>query len=645
MRRLALSLLVSTFAVTACKDVTVDYVGPDDEEVEGTIAGMDHQGGVSIFPTDIYSTGDLNTFIGRRVTFDSSARGGASWIAVKRSIADQVAGLDGFGTSAGSWVRFSEPIDYRDTENILASSMMGYLQGTELLFLPIEVVPTKYQVAIRPLLPLPPNTPSFHLVITNIKDSEGKHVKQSPDLTRILKGETPEGYSQDVALRTRSTAQTLVDQGIVSSTDEIAALAVFTTQSIHETDLEIAEFIRNRDPNVQVDGPCDDLGLYRFCSFSFEVPNFINDQGYIDDDAADKAGEPYRLTAHVYLPPLRADDDYEIPKNPEEGYALSIFGHGLTGGGADSRQIARFTADFGMASLAIDAPQHGEHPLRTAGDGELDIILDLFGIEIEGEVNLNARVLRDGWRHSNLDKIALVEALKTGIDFDEDGFPEIDRNRMTYLGGSLGAIQGSEFLALTDDFVAGMYGVGGGRISDIIRYGDLFSLVNALLFARQNQESLMQIFIMIQTTVEKGDGVNWAPYIMENRLVGTNIPHIAMQISVPDEIVPAESGMVIARAIGVDAVGEMPLPDPLVTSAGTSVKNNHPSGRTAGLIQTNWIRTSEGEPYRPSEHAKSADSLEGIAYWSHAFLTLFGAGDGEMELIDPYSLPSAPPRP
>src|SRR5690554_4930902 len=141
MRRLALSLLVSTFAVTACKDVTVDYVGPDDEEVEGTIAGMDHQGGVSIFPTDIYSTGDLNTFIGRRVTFDSSARGGASWIAVKRSIADQVAGLDGFGTSAGSWVRFSEPIDYRDTENILASSMMGYLQGTELLFLPIEVVP------------------------------------------------------------------------------------------------------------------------------------------------------------------------------------------------------------------------------------------------------------------------------------------------------------------------------------------------------------------------------------------------------------------------------------------------------------------------------------------------------------------------
>lgn len=648
MRRFALSLLVCTLATTACQDVKVDYIDTNTPPVEldGSVAGLDSHGGLGLFPNDLYTVDDPTSYTGRRVTFSykDHATSTLPWIPVKQDIANQVTGLDGFGTTAGAWVRFSEAIDRSDQERLNSNSFIGYFEDGKAKLVPSEVIGTKHQIAFRPLLPLPPNTPAFFFVTTGILDAEKLPVKQDQTLTTILKNQQPEGYSEALAQRVRDAANAVVSQNLVGSTDDIAALAVFTTQAVHETDMEIAEILRSTDPKVQIDGPCTEAALYRVCSFSFEVPNFINSEGSIDDNAADNPGPAYRLKAHVRLPPVHADDNYDIPRNPEQGFASSIFGHGLTGGGIDAGQIARFTADTGLATLAIDAPQHGDHPLRTAGNGELDTILELFGLTIKGRINIHGRKLRDGWRHSNFDKLMLVRAMQSGIDFDGDGKSDLDPDRMTYLGGSLGAIQGSEFLALTDAFVAGFYAVGGGRISDIIRHGALFAAIRPILFPKQDNESLMQIYIMLQTIVEKGDGANWAPYILQDRLVGDRIPHIGMQISVPDDVVPPEAGMVIARALGVDAIGEMPLPDELVKSIGTSAKSNHPSGQTVALLQTDWIRTAPGRDYQVSEHAKSADSLEGIAYWTHAFLTLFSP-EGVMELVDPYSLPTAPPRP
>lgn len=642
MRRFALTLVLSSLAFTACDDEPILIEDEEDAPIAGSIHPLD----VGVFPHDRYSVRDDSTYTGRRVTFSSEDYNGApAWIQVKRTVADELQGLDGFGTSAGGWARLSEPLDLSDHALIENATQMGFLEGESVQLLPIEITPTTNQVAIRPLYPLPPNTPSFFYITTELKAEDGQNYQASNELKAILRGETPEGLTEEIAQRTRDTADALVNAGHIEALDELAVLSVFTTQAVHETDLEIAQYIQTWDPEVEIETPCQSLTDYRRCSFTFLVPNFINEQGTIDDFAVDQPGTPYRMRAWVDLPHLVQDMAYEIPWDDERGYAPLIFGHGLTGGGKDSGQIARFTAEFGFATLAIDAPQHADHPLRTAETGELDIIFELFGISVEGSnARLNTRKLRDGWRHSNYDKLTLLEALRRGIDFDGDGKTELDTSRLTYLGGSLGAIQGSQFLALSDDFAVGMYAVGGGRISDIIRYGDIFALVNKLLFPRQGNESIMQILIMVQTALEKGDGINWAPYVLQNRLIGERIPQIAMQISVPDEVVPAESGMVIARALGIDALGEMPLEDPLVSSIGTVAENNHPSGVTAAMIQTDWIRTSPTSAYRATSHARSATSEEGMAFWTGALRSFYGE-TGVMRLQDPYSLPDAPVRP
>src|SRR5699024_8087749 len=116
---------------------------------------------------------------------------------------------------------------------------------------------------------------------------------------------------------------------------------------------------------------------------------------------------------------------------------------------------------------------------------------------------------------------------------------------------------------------------------------------------------------------------------------------VAVQISVPDVIVPPESGMALARALGVDGIGTGVLEDPLISFDNLVLQGNHTSGATAGILQTDCVRRREPEdPWIESEHGKSADSVEGIKDWTDALLSILGPDadpNERMELRDPYT--------
>lgn len=636
MRQIALPFLF-TFALVACDDAS-------EPQTPQTYAGVHASDGIGIFPSDLYTISDTTTFTGLRLNVgldDDPMLVGGGKAAVR--IVERLKELDGFGTSAGGWFALSDEFDAESAKQH-GAVLFGYFEGDTPILVPSEIITSRMQVAVRPDFPLPPNTVGFLVGTTRIEDVNGKPVAIDPNLAAILKGKPPltDEISADLATRLHTAAAKLIEAGHISSLDTIAALSVFTTQSIHETDLEVAARIASEEHPPTVEGPCENETYYRRCTFTYEATNFVGDDRIIPD-VADGATARYTMRAHAFLP--LEDAALTIGKDNERGYAVSIFGHGLTGAADQAGEIARYTAPFGMATLAIDAPQHGEHPTRIPTEDDLAQIMNLFGIVKDGSnIYIDPFLLRDGWRHSNFDKLALLRTLEAGVDFDGDGAPDLDIERLSYLGGSLGAIQGSEFLALTDMPVAGMYAVGGARLSDFLRFGTILGLVNTLLFNKGGDAAKMRVLVLLQTGVEKGDGGNWAGHILQNRLVGERIPNIAMQISVPDEVVPSETGMYLARVIGAPLIGRVAMPDPHLETAQAPLAANHPSGKTVGLLQTDWLWRESDQTYIKSSHAKSAAGIEGIAYWSHAFLTLFGE-TGTMELIDPYALPSAPPRP
>src|SRR5690625_477790 len=102
---------------------------------------------------------------------------------------------------------------------------------------------------------------------------------------------------------------------------------------------------------------------------------------------------------------------------------------------------------------------------------------------------------------------------------------------------------------------------------------------------------------------------------MQNRFPDAGEPmHIAMQFSVPDEIVPMETGSMLTRTLGVPLIGTVQLPAPYIDEIpyeNTPISLNHASGKTAGALQVHWIHKMNNlEEWRATSHASSPDSLE-----------------------------------
>lgn len=640
MRRwLTIALPFSLF-LAACDD------GDDPTPVEDNTprAGQSsHEDGWGYFPSDAFTVEDPTTFTGRRVSVDFSqdpeVHASSAMIRHSQQFLNQ---LDGFGTSAGGWIRFSEDVDRSsvvDSEN----AFIGFFDGDTPTILDTEARGDRDMIAFRPDYPIPPNREAFFFTTSGITTTEGELFAATADFQAIVKGERGDAAS-DYERRVQETAERLVAAEIINDVDELTALSVFTTQSIFETDREIAEQIRAFVPTViPRDTPCEDLPQdnVRRCYFDLEVRNFTGDDGVIADDAA-TMDDTYVIQVTAFLPRLE-DAPYDI--DVEDGYPVAVFGHGLTSRPTQGVQVAKYTAPHGIATIGTDSPQHGEHPQRRNLEGEaLDIFFDLFGVEVTGAtVLINLHALRDGWRQSAFDKLAVIEAIKNGIDVDGDGTIDLDASRISYLGASLGAMQGSELLALTHDVDLALFTVGGARITDLIRHSTLFGLLKPMIFPQMSQAVTLRTLIVMQMALERGDGINWAPHVMQNRLEGEKIPDFAMHVSIPDAIVPPETGINLTRALGLPIIGTPIMPARGIAIDEAPVKNNHASGRTAGVLQMDWMHRDGNPEWIRSEHELSPDSDEAITYWRHAMLSTYV--DGDTELIDPYALPEAPPRP
>jgi len=118
---------------------------------------------------------------------------------------------------------------------------------------------------------------------------------------------------------------------------------------------------------------------------------------------------------------------------PAGGYPVVVFQHGITSDKSVALAIANTLAQAGYATLAIDAPFHGDRTVgASSGDGFFTANL------LQNRANIYQAAL-DLWE--------TLDVVEAGIDLDGVAGADLDATQIEFAAHSLGSIIGSVFLA------------------------------------------------------------------------------------------------------------------------------------------------------------------------------------------------------
>ncbi len=173
---------------------------------------------------------------------------------------------------------------------------------------------------------------------------------------------------------------------------------------------------------------------------------------------------------------------------PDAGWPVVLYQHGVTSNRTTLAAIADAFASAGFAMVAIDLPLHGvtdagnpfyQGPGSLFGNNERHFHLDNVGplgsLVPDGQIDdgwhifnvANPLNARDHARQAVADLFHLIRTVPA-MDFDGNGVPDLDGNRIHFLGVSLGAIFGTPFVGLNTEFSTATLSSAGGPFSEFL---------------------------------------------------------------------------------------------------------------------------------------------------------------------------------
>lgn len=549
---------------------------------------------LAAFPDDAWTAADPDTPTGLKVEITPEK---APWLEEVVGNYDQVFQqyntLDGFGTNAAVWVRFNGPIG-----DLPEGSVQLLDLGDETpVSVPAQIftVDDDATIIISPDIPLRPATPHAVVVTTEARDQGGNCIAVSHALQQVLTGEG-EGLLEPLNDR---YAALLSQTGLKA--DEISAAVVFTPQSVVEPAQAILNAIENQAPTWSGGANCSPFRGVTRCERTFKARNFRGEDRVID---LDQPIEEYDVTASIWMP---------ASSSARRPFPVLIIGHGLGGSREQAASLSAFVSVYDLAVVAIDAVGHGEHP-GGVDPNVLINLLDFFGV-IRSLRIPDALVLRDNFRQSTYDKLQLIEAIVDDPDVDGDGTPDLDPDKMGYLGFSLGGIMGTELLALSDRLEVGLLLLAGARMPASIQDSvQLRVLVDSLVPRAATDGDRARLFPVIQGVTDAGDGASFAPYILKNRLSGSGSPppHVLFQMVLDDELVPNSASYSLARALGIPHAPPVQVPHRLLPEAPSlPYAGNLADGElTAGFFEFRKVSRGASSSPEPASHGNLVGSLE-----------------------------------
>ncbi len=525
------------------------------------------------FPTDIRRD-DLG-----RPTMDGYPRP----VEIVNRYVDAVATLDGFGTNAPVFARFSAEIDPAS----LPTPEASVADPRAAVYL-VDVDPDsptrgqRWPLRFRfqsyagwtigdnwlaalpyPGFPLADGT-TYALVITDrVRSLGGGDVLADADWQVVR--DVASTAAEPALVRARERYQPLwayLDEPGGDERADVVSAAVFTTQRATEIMGRLRQRIWAlpapvaRDV-VEIGGEGPDFIMFEGV---YDAPNFqrgvvpyrsISDGGDIVDDADG-------------LPKVQATEalrfSFTIPRGPMPagGWPVVLYAHG-TGGDYRSYlgdRTAMRLAQQGLAVVSIDQVLHG--PRNPGGDPELDF----FNFQ-------NPYAARNNPVQGAVDDFSLVR-LVLGFRYQvakgsQVPYPEIrfDPARISFFGHSQGGLTGPPFLAY-EPRVQGavLSGAGGGLYFALLNKTepvDISGLVAGIVLDFPLDE-FNPVLGLLQTWIERSDAVNYGPLLTRAPVLGADGQRLApkaiyQSMGLVDHFTPLANIETLAVAIGGNLVG------------------------------------------------------------------------------------------
>jgi hypothetical protein len=158
---------------------------------------------------------------------------------------------------------------------------------------------------------------------------------------------------------------------------------------------------------------------------------------------------------------------------PAAGFPTVIFGHGITRSKEDLLAVAGALARGGIASVALDAVDHGVRAVQVSTDPALGCAAAGPGLPCASSfgptcapqcfapiLSPDLATSRDHLRQTVLDQLALEAALRGCAEPGACGAFQVDAQRIGYLGQSLGSLIGGVTAALSGSMRTSVLNVG-----------------------------------------------------------------------------------------------------------------------------------------------------------------------------------------
>jgi len=571
------------------------------------------------FPDDLYTRDDPASLTGLRVSLGEPA-----WLAAEAAQVQplwrQADELDGFGTSAAVTLRADGPLGDLPTGSVdsVASETirfydLGDAEPTRVAF-ETEVFEGGRAANLWPMRPLREKTLHAVVILKDHTAADGHCLAPSDALRSLLAADSDDPKVKRLYDR---AATFFARTGIAR--EDISALTLFTTQAITEVTLAERADIRARAYDWKTVPTCTTGSKTKACKGTFDAYDYRN-EGYLGDAHAPSS---YTLPVRVWL-----------PKTHTGPVPVVVFGHGLGGDANDGASIASFLVDLGIATVALPAPRHGDHPTARHDDPNA-FFLDLLGIDLQA-FTIDGFVFRENVRQACFDKLQMMQLLAAHSDVDGDGQPDLDMDHVAYWGISLGGIMGSDFSAQSDRIGASILSIPGARVLSILTDAAQFGSFKSILESVATEDGVIRLAPLGQALVDAGDPVNWAPHVVDQRIDERAPPDVLVQMVIDDEVVPN-----IATRSLVRALADIPQVPPIIrsidllsSSSAPPLAANLDGDVTVGLFQFDRVSDEPGGTPVKAEHGNVFSGIEALEQVHHFLATWL---TGSPEIIDPYT--------
>ncbi len=573
---------------------------------------------LGLFPDDVIAEDDADSPTGKRLKVDGDR---SPWLReVPLLLRDSflgLTGLTGFGTLSGVVLRFDAPVGPLP-EDAEASVTHEGLQLLDLGVDPPERVPFSVSTSdggatlvLQPLRPMRRATEHAILITNALRAEDGGCIDPSPVTLSLLDGTAEAPQLAAIAPRVQAAVEAagvdpaaVVGAGVFTIHDEVAVMRA------NAADIRGRAYAWSEAP-VCEDGPDG----YRTCVGAFEPFDYR-------DDRVVSAAAPettWRVPVSVWL-----------PSEGEPPFPTVMYGHGIGDRRASGRYLAQVLAPLGIAVIASDALEHGEHP---TADGMGEPALAFLGLDLAG-LKVDTKALRGNFNQTTLDRLQLLELVRANPDVDGDGVADLDGGRVGYWGISLGGMLGSSLLALSDVLQAGILSVAGGQLMLFITdTGMIAPLRPALENLAGGADRLHRLLPVAQTLVDAADPAMYGAQILHDRGVEGPTPHVLFPVAKDDQTVPPASGRALARAMGIPHLAPQLTPVELIDLV-SGPQTGNVDGTTAAYYQYDRVSQGGGR-FAAASHGNTPLGPEPLLQ----ALTFLGSwlDEGVPTIIDPFA--------